>query len=408
MSWIVPLSAADDPSLVGAKAHGLYVLHHLGLPVPPGFAVAITLHRAGRFPPSFDAELTTALQALETTTGPGPLRVSVRSGAPVSMPGMMATVLDVGASEVRDAIEQVLASWDSPRATTYRRLHDIDDDLGTAVVVQAMVYGDRDEHSASGVAFSRDPMTGDPAPYGEVVFRAHGVDVVDGTHPTRPLTDLATRIPDAWHALRTALTTTERHYRDVCHLEFTIESGNLWLLQVRPGGIAPSAAARIAVDLVHDGILTREEAVARVDLAHHTPQLPAGVPVLTRGTPASPGLASGRTALTADDAVRLAAHGPVILVRPTTSPADLHGLAAAAGVITFRGGPTSHAAVVARSMNKPAVVGAEEVTLSDGTEVTIDGTTGIVTPGIHSGVTSSDDPAMKLLRQWSTYGLAEN
>ncbi|GAA0251271.1 PEP/pyruvate-binding domain-containing protein [Cryptosporangium japonicum] len=413
MRWIRPLAAGGHPAVVGAKAHGLSVLARLGLPVPPGFVLTTDLHRAvratGRLPRSLPGELATALDALPGRAGTGP--VAVRSGAVVSMPGMLATVLDVrGADAVLGAIAHVLASWDAPRARTYRRLHDVPDDAGTAVVVQAMVAGDRDERSASGVAFSRDPVTGAPVPYGEVAFRAPGVAVVSGTGTTRPLTELATRNAAAWAELLAALRLVERHHRDVCHVEFTIESGRLWLLQVRRGGVAASAAARIAVGLAEDGILSRTEAVGRVDLAGPAValRLGAGVPVLTRGTGAAPGLAAGRAALTADDAVRLAGHGPVILVRPTTSPADLHGLAAASGVVTFRGGPTSHAAVVARAMGKPAVVGATETTVREGAEITIDGTTGIVAAGVHCGVTPGDDPALKLLRQWSTYGLAEN
>ncbi|WP_051570843.1 PEP/pyruvate-binding domain-containing protein [Cryptosporangium arvum] len=441
MRWIRSLPADDDPTVVGAKAHGLSVLHRLGLPVPPGFVLTTELHRVvrdtGHLPHSLSGELDALVPGL---TGPDrtvpvrsvpvrsvpvrsvpvrsvpvrsvPVRsVSVRSGAAVSMPGMLATVLDVrGRDALRAAIERVLASWDSPRARTYRRLYDLPDEPGPAVVVQAMVFGDRDERSASGVAFSRDPVTGEPVPSGEVAFRAPGVDVVSGTGRTRPLAELAAGNAAVWDELRAALRLVERHYRDVCQVEFTIESGRLWLLQVRRGGVAAGAAARIAVGLVEDGIITRAEAVRRVDLTGPATarRLGAGVPVLTRGTGASPGLASGRVALTAADAVRRAAHGPVILVRPTTSPADLHGLAAASGVVTFRGGPTSHAAVVARGMGKPAVVGATETTLREGFEITIDGETGIVAPGIHFGVTSSDDPAVGLLRQWSTYGLAED
>lgn len=403
MAWIAPLSAATDPREVGSKAHGLRVLQQLGLPVPPGFVLGTALHRAvrrdGRFPADLDAELAATSSAL-------PGRVSVRSGAPTSMPGMMTTVLDVEPGALRPAIERVLASWDSPRAVTYRLLNGLSDDVGTAVVVQAMVYGDRDEHSGAGVAFSRDPRTGAPAPYGEIVFRAHGAAVVSGTRSTRPLTDLADREPAAWSALRDALRRVERHYRDICQLEFTLESGHLWLLQVRPGGAAAGAAAAIAVGLVDDGVLSRAEAVGRVTAeqlrAARTPRLDPALPVLTRGEGASPGVASGRVATTADAAVRLAASGPVVLVRPTTSPADLHGLAAASGVLTFRGGPTSHAAVVARSMGKPAVVGATEIALDEGLPVTIDGGTGAVAAGVHTGVPGTEDPAVRRLLRWVT------
>jgi len=278
------------------------------------------------------------------------------------------------------------------------------------VVVQRMVHGER---GASGVAFSRDPSTGAPGPYGDVLFGRRGDAVVDGGEHTLPLAALGSRMPAVWSSLTEALGRLERHFRDVCHVEFTVESGRLWFLQVRPGGIAGHAAARVAVDLAGEGVITRAEAVARVDLD----RLPAGsrlpdvndrvrgpgdVTVLARGLGASPGVATGRVATTADAAVRM--EGPVILVRPTTSPLDLHGLAAAAGVVTFRGGPASHAAVVARSMGKPAVVGAPAHTLAEGTLITIDGTSGIIAAGAVAPAPPAADPAASRLRIWAAEG----
>ncbi|WP_328472253.1 PEP-utilizing enzyme [Actinoplanes sp. NBC_00393] len=398
---------ADLPAdLIGAKAHGLNELMRLGLPVPPGFVISTAACRAflrdGRLP-----------DELPPQAG----RVSVRSGAAVSMPGMMDTVLDVEPDQVRSAIAAVFSSWNSPRAVTYRELHAIPHDLGTAVIVQAMVYGDRDQHSGSGVAFSRDPSTGAPVVFGEVLFGRRGIDVVSGSHATRPVTDLAEREPAVWAALESALGRLERHYRDVCQVEFTFESGRLWFLQVRPGGLVGRAAIRVAVDLVDEGLIDRGTAVQRVSAgdvrAARTPRLRTDVDLLARGQGASPGVAAGRIAVTADQAVRMAADGPVVLVRPHTSPLDMHGLAAAAGVVTSLGGPASHAAVVARAMGKPAVVAApltvdlqadcvraNDRSVPEGTLIAVDGTGGEVVLGDPGTTTAAEDPHLSRLLAW--------
>ncbi|MEV7625885.1 PEP/pyruvate-binding domain-containing protein [Actinoplanes sp. NPDC089786] len=401
---IARLEAGLDASaeVIGGKAVGLVRLLRLGLAVPDGFVVGTADCReylaTGRRPDGLD-EAAAVLGGGAGSAGGG--AVSVRSGAAVSMPGMMSTLLDVR-PPLGDAVAAVFESWNTPRAITYRRLHDIADEAGTAVIVQAMVYGDRDGRSGSGVAFSRDPNTGDPGPYGEFLPGRRGDAVVAGEERTLPVGELASRLPDVWASLRAALERVERHYRDVCHVEFTVESGRLWLLQVRPGGVAGHAAARVAVDLAEEGLITRAEAVARVDLDRlpRVPRLPAEVPPLARGLGASPGVATGRVATTADAAVRMT--GPVILVRPTTSPLDLHGLAAAAGVVTARGGPASHAAVVARSMGKPAVVGAPLEALAEGTVITVDGSTGVVAAGEHPPRIPGADPAETRLRAWAT------
>ena len=303
------------------------------------------------------------------------------------------------------AVAAVFASWDEPRARTYRELHDIPHDLGTAVTVQAMVFGNRDERSAAGVAFSRDPTTGEPAAFGEVLFGHQGDDVVSGRSLTRPLRELADREPAAGEALVAALTRLEAHYRDASYVEFTVECGQLWLLQARAGRFAGPAAVRVATDLVDEGVLARDEALLRVSPGH----LEVGgrrlgaTDLFARGTGASPGVAAGRVATTAEAALRPVAHGPVILVRPETSPLDLPGLAAAAGVVTARGGPASHAAIVARSMGKPAVVGVADLivdngqmtvgghAVDDGVLITIDGTGGAVVLGAAATV-AADDP----------------
>jgi pyruvate,orthophosphate dikinase len=319
------------------------------------------------------------------------------------------------------AVTAVFSSWDTPRATTYRELHDIPHDLGTAVIVQAMVFGNRDAHSGAGVAFSRNPNTGARVPYGEVLFGHQGDDVVSGRSLTRPLHELAGREPAVWAGLVDALHRIEEHYRDACDVEFTFEAGELWILQVRSGRLTRRAAVRVAVDLVDEGVIGRRDALFRVspqDLQHvHTPRIAtaAEADILARGLGACPGVAVGRVATTAGNAARMAAEGPVILVRPETSPLDLHGLAAAAGVVTARGGPASHAAVVARSMGKPAVVGVADLTVdvaaasvraggrrvSEGTLITIDGTSGEVVIGSARIATTAHDPHLHRLLEWA-------
>lgn len=426
--WTRPLTAEETgtPELLGAKADGLVGLMRLGLPVPAAFVVTTEACRAfldsGEFPVGLDTELDLALARLESVTGrafggtgPGPgrgLTVSVRSGASVSMPGMMDTALGLGigsdpGEDVRAAIRSVFASWHTPRARTYRTLHGIPHDLGTAVVVQAMVDGDRDERSGAGVAFGRDPNSGVPGPYGEVLFGSRGDAVVSGGTRTRPLDELAHREPGVWADLTRALTLIGKDLRDACYVEFTFESGRLWLLQARPGRFTGAAAVRVAVDLVDEGALTRWEALLRVAPAHlervRTPRvvLPPGVEPLARGVGAVPGVVTGRAATTCEAAVRMAAEGPVVLVRPETSAMDMGGLAAAAGVVTERGGPASHAAVVARSLGRPAVVGVGAHTLTDGDLVTVDGTTGLVVAGRSEVTARAAIPHLFRLPAWA-------
>ncbi|MEU6076820.1 pyruvate, phosphate dikinase [Micromonospora sp. NPDC047074] len=329
-------------------------------------------------------------------------------------------VPDDAGQQLRMAVGAVLSSWNTPRARTYRELHDIPHDLGTAVTVQSMVFGNRDDHSGTGVAFSRDPNTGEPVAYGEVVFGGQGDDVVAGRSTARPLADLADREPAVWADLLAALARIERHHRDACGVEFTFESGALWILQMRPGGLVGRAAVRAAVDLVDEGVISRREALLRLSARHlrsaRTPRIEAvdATDVLLRGLGACPGVVAGRVATTADRAAAMAADGPVVLVRPHTSPLDMHGLAAAAGVVTARGGPTSHAAVVARAMGKPAVVGATGLTVDvagarvlangrtvpEGALVTVDGTGGVVVLGTPRVVTSPGEELCRLL-EWA-------
>ncbi len=464
---------AESKALVGGKAANLGVMaRDLGLPVPPGFAITTATCRtflADGWPDGLDAELRARMAAVEAAVGrrfgdpSDPLLVSVRSGAPVSMPGMMDTILNLGLTEattaglagatgdeafarscrerfeasfrdivgvdavpddpwaqLRLAIEAVFGSWDSERAVAYRRREGIADDLGTAVTVQAMVFGNRGGSSATGVLFTRDPATGEPRLYGDLLFDAQGEDVVAGTHRTEPIDALDARLPAVAAELREAATRLERHYADLCDIEFTIEEGRLWMLQVRVGKRSPQAALRIALDMAEDPDfpLTRAEAVERVAalLADpprlETPRDDVGPPLVT-GLPASPGVASGEIATSADAALAAADAGRTpILVRTDTSPDDVHGMARSVGILTARGGLASHAAVVARGWGIPAIVGAVglgvrdgEVTIGDrtlraGDVITIDGATGEVFEGAVAG-SSEVVPEARTLLAWA-------
>ncbi len=453
----------DDPpevgpeeslQLLGSKGHNLSLMRReLGLPVPPGFT--ITTEAGHKFlsdgwPSQLDDEMREKMALIEDEVGrrfggPGePLLVSVRSGAATSMPGMMDTILNLGLNadnvsdlaeacgdpqfardslqrfekmyrdivepgavpadpwvQLRHAVEAVFRSWHSERARSFRQREDIPDHLGTAVTVQAMVFGNMDDRSGTGVLFTRNPATGERQPYGDFLFRAQGEDVVAGTHQTEPIDHLAEHLPEVAAELDGYSTVLEKHFRDVCDIEFTVERARLWLLQVRVGKRSPLAALRFAIDMAdeHDFPLTRAEAVRRVarHLANPPVTMSSVAPErqpIARGLPASPGFASGRIATTADAAVSMAESGTdVVLVRPETSPDDVHGMARVRGILTSRGGLASHAAVVARGWGIPAVVGADEIEVRDGTirvagrvyaegeVITIDGQTGDVFAG---------------------------
>ncbi|MDN5918892.1 MAG: pyruvate, phosphate dikinase [Pseudonocardia sp.] len=365
----------------------------------------------------------TGATAAPTAEAPGgaPLADAIRAAETFLAQRLGGPVPDDAAGQLVWALRTVFSSWDAPRARTYRDLHDIPHDLGTAVIVQVTVFGNRDERSGTGVAFSRDPNTGEPVPFGDVAFERQGDDVVSGRSATRPLGELADREPAVWAGLVDALDRVERRLRDACYVEFTYESGRLWILQVRPGRFVGRAALRVAVDLADEGLLGRREALRRVtprDLEHaRTPRIAASDDdiVLGRGVGACPGVVSGRVATSSDSATRLASGGPVVLVRPETSPLDMRGLAAAGGVVTARGGPASHAAVVARAMGKPAVVGAGGLTVdatdgsvtaagrtvADGTVITIDGTGGEIVLGRPRTVTGDVDRHRDRLLSWA-------
>ncbi|WP_112382145.1 pyruvate, phosphate dikinase [Sphingomonas carotinifaciens] len=503
-----------DKNLLGGKGANLAEMASIGLPVPPGFTISTEMctryyEEGEQFPQSLRDEVAAGIAHIEAVTEKrfgdpaNPLLVSVRSGARVSMPGMMDTVLNLGLNDdtveglakaadderfawdsyrrfiqmyadvvleldhgafeealeiakedngftldtemsaadwkalvaqykalveeqwgkpfpqdVHDqlwgAVGAVFGSWQSERAKVYRRLNDIPANWGTAVNVQAMVFGNMGDTSATGVAFTRDPSKGDRAYYGEFLINAQGEDVVAGIRTPQYLTKAAREeagakpasmeeaMPEVYRELAAVFDQLETHYRDMQDIEFTVEQAKLWMLQTRSGKRTAKAALKIAVDMANEGLITREEAIARVDpaaldqLLHPTLDPEAKRDVLTKGLPASPGAASGKVVFDADTAEKRAAAGEsVILVRVETSPEDIHGMHAAKGILTARGGMTSHAAVVARGMGRPCVSGAGSLAISakdkvlrcagrevrEGDTLTIDGASGEVMVG---------------------------
>jgi len=497
----------DEPSeggreLLGGKGVGLAEMTQLGVPVPAGFTITTDACRAYRsnakaLPDGLSDEIDRHLEALERKSGKrfgdtsDPLLVSVRSGAAVSMPGMMDTILNLGINdeavqglagatanerfandsyrrliqmygEVVDgiaghrfeqaltdlkksrgvsqdvdlaaedlgeliatykkiyeeetgagfpqdprdqltrAVEAVFDSWDAPRAIVYRRRYDISDELGTAVNVVQMVFGNKGEESGTGVAFTRDPSTGEPGLYGEFLANAQGEDVVAGIRTPEPLARMEQQLPAAFQQLLETMRRLEEHYRDMQDIEFTVEDNALYLLQTRSAKRTAAAAVKSAVDMVDEGLISREQAVTRIDpaqldqLLHPMIDPTADWEVAAKGLNASPGAACGKIVLDADTAEERGAAGEsVILVRWETTPDDIHGLIQAAGILTAHGGMTSHAAVVARGMGKPCVAGCDALsidldartitlgtqTLSEGDVLTIDGGTGAVIIG---------------------------
>ncbi|HUZ15191.1 MAG TPA: pyruvate, phosphate dikinase [Gaiellaceae bacterium] len=476
--------AFDEPAdgrreLLGGKGIGLAEMTQLGVPVPAGFTITTDACRAymvsGGEVAGLDAEVDAAIARLEEQSGKrfgdpeDPLLVSVRSGAAISMPGMMDTILNVGLNDVavaglarstgneefardcyrrliqmfgetvddiaherfspddsverareiyveetgsdfpqdardqlRRAITAVFDSWNSPRAQVYRRTYSIPDDLGTAVNVVQMVFGNKGDSSATGVAFTRDPSTGEQGVYGEYLVNAQGEDVVAGTRTPQPLEEMRDRLPEAYEQFLATMAALERHYRDMQDIEFTVEEGKLYLLQTRSAKRTAAAAIKAAVDMAGEGLIDKEEAIARIDpeqldqLLHPRLDENAEFEVAARGLNASPGAACGKIVLDADSAEESGKAGKaVILVRWETTPDDIHGLIQAQGVLTAHGGMTSHAAVVARGMGKPCVAGTEGLEididkrtvrigshrLSEGDVITIDGGTGRVIVG---------------------------
>ncbi|QKI82706.1 pyruvate, phosphate dikinase [Kroppenstedtia eburnea] len=492
----------DLKDLMGGKGANLGEMTKAGLPVPQGFtittAACLEYYEAGQLlTEERKREISQALSALEQQTGKklgdpsNPLLVSVRSGAVISMPGMMDTILNLGLNDEtvkgleeltgnprfardcyrrfiqmfsdvvlgiphyrferviekkkeelglrsdtevsagdwlsvidtfkgivreetgkpfpQDPMEQlyrsiiaVFDSWNNQRARIYRKIHKISDDLGTAVNVQMMVFGNMGNDSGTGVAFTRNPSTGEKVLYGEFLINAQGEDVVAGIRTPEPIAALSERLPLIYEEFRRISTRLEAHYRDMQDIEFTVERGKLYILQTRNGKRTARAAVKIAADMVEEGVIDKKTALQRVDpeqldqLLHRRIDPDASLDVLVKGLPASPGAASGQIVFDADTAERQAQEGKkVILVRTETTPEDIHGMVSAQGILTSRGGMTSHAAVVARGMGKPCICGCEtaridskkrelrigNALLREGDVLSIDGGTGEVIRG---------------------------
>src|SRR6201993_2505370 len=324
------------------------------------------------------------------------------------------------------ARDAVFRSWQNERAKHYRRINNIDDMLGTAVNVQAMVFGNLGDTSATGVGFTRNPATGNKEFYGEFLLNAQGEDVVSGVRTPVPILELEKIMPSAYNQLREITTRLEKHYRDMQDFEFTIQDGKLYMLQTRNGKRTGLAAVRVAIQMVEEGLITKEEAIFRVEpnqlydfLVPRLDEKGVKIEVLAKGLPASPGAAVGQIVFTADEAVEMAGHGKkasVILVRGETTPEDIHGMEVAAGILTSRGGMTSHAAVVTRGMGKCCVAGAGDVdvnekaremrvkgqTFKEGDWISLDGTTGRVIKGkLNTLDPSPDDPELQKFMQWA-------
>lgn len=443
-------SAQLPREVLGNKGYGINTMRGHGLPVPPAFCITteVCAHWF-KDPDTTVRDLHMALRenirCLEQETsrtfghGPRPLLVSVRSGAALSMPGMMDTILNLGMNDnvelalaetfsekfakdtsarfadmyrrivlgsslsdavpddpfvqLRGAIEAVFASWNSPRAVAYRSHHGHDDLAGTAVVVQAMVFGNMGFNSGTGVLFSRNPLTGADEPFGEWLPGAQGEDVVSGAFDAQPVSALAEEQPDVYAELVGAAHTLERLGADVQDIEYTVEEGSLWLLQTRAAKRSPQAAVRLALGLRNDGLIDDMETLRRVTPAHIEslllpslqPETRLAAPLLAKGLPACPGVASGWAYTDVDDAIDAAENGvDVILVRSATSPDDVHGMIAAHGVVTEVGGATSHAAVVSRELGRPSVVGCGDGVADTlaGRLITVDGAEGEVREGI--------------------------
>jgi pyruvate,orthophosphate dikinase len=456
--------------LLGGKGAGLAEMTKLGLPVPPGFTITTEVCNEydvtkKELPAGVEEQIKDALQSLEKKVGKtfggskNPLLLSVRSGAKVSMPGMMDTILNLGLNDqtvqvlaeatgnerfaldcyrrfiqmygeivlnvefnrFEDALEKnkrryrveydhelqaehlkkvldeykeiiksstgsefpqepmeqlnkavmaVFESWNNPRARVYRKVNKIPDDLGTAVNVQAMVFGNTGKNSGTGVAFTRDPATGENVIFGEYLINAQGEDVVAGIRTPQPISKLQEEMPEAFEQFKNTCSLLEKHYRDLQDIEFTIEQGKLYLLQTRSGKRTAAASVKIAVDMVKEDLISKEEALLRVNpeqlnqVLHKRLDTKIQFDVLAKGLPASPGAASGYVVFDANEAERCGQNGDkVILVRMETTPDDIHGLIMAQGVLTSRGGMTSHAAVVARGMGKPCVCGCEALNI---------------------------------------------
>jgi pyruvate, orthophosphate dikinase len=434
-------SVTADRSVLGGKAWGIARMRSLGVPVPPAFVITTDectrFHEhGGKVPADVLAALPLAMGAIGEATGmtfgggSRPLLVSVRSGAPASMPGMMDTVLNLGMTpNVREALSALTrdegfaddlarrfaAQFEHvvgfpPPADPYEQLHA----AIAAVTVQAMVFGNLDADSGTGVLFSRDPLTGAREPYGEYLPQGQGEDVVSGSHDPLPLTEFADRAPALHRDLLEIASRLERDQADVQDIEFTVQSGKLWLLQTRSAKRSAAAAVRLAVQLEADGLITPEEALRRVAPAQVNallrltvePQARAAAKLLANGRPAAPGVVTGVVVTDVDDAEDRALDGEdVILARQTTNPDDVHAMAAVNGIVTEVGGATSHAAVVSRELDTACVVGCGigTVTRLEGRVVTLDADSGELLDGAlpTARPTEDTDPDLATLKAWA-------
>ena len=418
--------ACEDRNILGNKGANLVTMARLGLPVPPGFTVGIDAFQvfaSDRGLP--DAQIDEAMGWLEETAGRKlgkGLTVSVRSSGPVSMPGMMDTVLNVGDRDtLRKSIVEIFQSWNSSRAVAYREINSIPGDLGTAAVVQAMVLGNRGDTSGTGVLFTRNPNPGEQELFGEYLVNAQGEDLVSGTRTPVPLAQLEESQPEVYAELQKLVLGLEEHFRDMQDVEFTVEEGRLYLLQTRSGKRTGRAAVRIAVDMANSGRINREEALMAVtpeqvrSMLHRALESPEQHTPFLSGLAAAPGAVSGRVVFNNADARNEAQRGAIILVRPETIPDDIQGIAAADGVLTARGGLSSHAAIVTRAMGKPCVCGAEDaevdpgagvlrvgdVVVREGDVITIDGDSGNVYQGELPMREGEATPEMHTLLEWA-------
>ncbi len=417
----------DDKNLLGNKGANLVAMTKLRLPVPPGFVISIEAYkkykRTGKLPAD---EIKQALETLEKQAGKGlgdGLAVSVRSSAPASMPGMMDTVLDVRTlPDMLTAVKKVFESWGNPRAVEYRRLNRISADMGTAVIVQAMVFGDSDAKSGTGVMFTRNASTGEKELFGEYMIEAKGEDLVSGRKTPQPISSLKAQMPNIYAQLEEVASILEDHFRDMQDVEFTIESGKLYILQTRSGKRSGQASVKIAVDMAKEGFFSREEALLRVSaedvrsLLHRRVEHPEKYKPIAHGLGAAPGAITGSVVFHTLDAVAaMKRNERVILVRPETSPDDILGVSASMGVLTARGGLTSHAAIVTRAMGKPCICGAEEVkidlkaekfevnshSVKKGDMITIDGNAGNVYVGALPLIEAEGSAELAELLQWA-------
>ncbi|TEB07204.1 Pyruvate, phosphate dikinase [Pelotomaculum schinkii] len=509
-------------NLLGGKGANLAEMTNIGLPVPPGLIITTEACRdfsaqGQAFPKGMEEQVCEGITVLEEMLGrkfgdeQDPLLVSVRSGAPISMPGMMDTVLNLGLNDltvealaagtgnerfaldcyrrfinmfgevvmgvdhhkfekllenhkekagvyfdnqlpakewrkvVADykslilketgktfpqspmeqlfmAVHAVFNSWNNDRAIVYRKINKIPDDLGTAVNVQAMVFGNIGNDSGTGVAFTRNPSTGEKKLYGEYLINAQGEDVVAGIRTPQPIDALEQDMPQVYKQFAGICSLLEQHYRNMQDIEFTIERGKLWMLQTRNGKRTAQAAIKIAVDMVDEGLITRDEAILRVEpgqldqLLHRRIDPGAKLDIIAKGLPASPGAASGSVVFDADLAEKMGQEGKkVILVSTETTPDDIHGIVAAQGILTSRGGMTSHAAVVARGMGKPCVCGCEALridyhkhlfevaglVIKQGDIISVDGATGNVILGTVPMLDPVLSPEFRLLLEWA-------